>query len=114
MQVCEEKQIIKYQIQKESKFSCENDFRGEEPSEVMEFSTSLNTIFKYARWDVLRDIRDEDVADAVKEYLYNTITFYEVPSFHELILLDGELQHITKKVREEIKRLSHFKSHAEA
>lgn len=103
MEISNEKIIIKYQTAKEYCSCCSREFEIPEFGEVREFDITLRDLFSWADWKNVEDVHDEDLAESVNEYIYDTIRFYSLNLNEILKIIDGEVDKVTSKVLEEIK-----------
>ncbi len=103
MKISNEKITIKYQTAKEYCSCCSREFEIPEFGEVREFDITLRDLFDWADWKSLTEVHDDDIAESVNEYIYDTIRFYALNSNEILKLVDGEVDKVTSKVLEEIK-----------
>lgn len=90
MKVSSEIITIKYQTAKEYCSCCSREFDIPEFGEVREFDVTLKSFFEWADWSSEYEVDDEDVAETVREYLFDTISFYALSGTEILKICEGE------------------------
>lgn len=96
-----EKITVKYQTQRETCHCCGQELSDLKTSNSREFDFSLQNIKEYAPWSRLDE---EEMDEAVEEFVYNTIAFYATSHDDRIILFEGELERVHLYIKENFRK----------
>lgn len=94
---------IKYKIREEFCSCCDRDFEDAKLSTVRTFDFAVKNILERANWKVYMAF-EEELREAVEEYIFETISFYAVSSNISVHVCEGESDKVIQFILNKFKK----------
>lgn len=99
--------VIKYKTGQEFCHCCEQKLPEVKISQVREFQISNHDLFNYAPWKELIEYGD-DLEECVKEFVYDTISFFSVNSYETILVDKSEFSKVEQFILNAVKQEGYY------
>lgn len=93
--------IIEYRTRKDYCQCCYQKLPNPKTSDIRDFELSKQNLIEYGNWKEIAEF-EEDLEEVVRDYIYNTISFFATSSYENILIENSEFDKVKEFILNEV------------